>query len=273
MGEAIRTSAHSQNIWKMTIKELCKQTSGNLLNIYFTAGFPELNSMQVLLEALAASSVDMVEIGIPYSDPLSDGPVIQDSNSIALKNGISLNLIFDQLSKINTSTPKIMMGYYNTILQFGMEKFCQKCPQTGVSGIILPDLPIDLWLMEYKSIFDKYDLSNIFLITPETSTERIHYIDENSTSFIYAVSSSGTTGTKQGIQGAESYLKRIHDLSLKHPVLVGFNISKTEDFDFACRYAQGGIIGSAFIKHIKNSNKLFDDTQSFVSRITQNTRS
>ena len=162
MDEAIKTSALSQNIWKMTIKELCKQASRNLLNIYFTAGFPELNSMQVLLEALAASKVDMVEIGITYSDPLSDGPVIQNSNSIALKNGITLQLIFNQLSKINTPTPKIMMGYYNTILQFGVERFCQKCAETGISGLILPDLPIDIWLTDYKTIFDKCCLVIIF---------------------------------------------------------------------------------------------------------------
>jgi len=251
----------------MTIQELFKQAKRPLLNIYFTAGFPELNSMPVLLETLSVSGVDMVEIGIPYSDPLSDGTVIQNSNSIALKNGIALSMIFRQLKKSPTSIPKIMMGYFNTVLQYGMEHFCRKCYETGVSGVILPDLPINIWLNQYKSIFEEYGLSNIFLITPETTDERIRFIDRYSTSFIYAVSSSGTTGRIHGIRDCEDYLKRINGLSLNHPVMVGFNIRNADDFYFACKYTHGGIIGSAFIKHIKNSKDIISDTKQFVSLI------
>lgn len=254
----------------MNIKELFKLKKESLLNIYFTAGYPGIDSMPILLDNLYDSGVDMVEIGIPYSDPLSDGPTIQGSNSIALKNGISLSLIFEQLRDHPTEIPKIMMGYFNSVLQFGVERFCQECFACGVSGVILPDLPMDLWIEKYKSIFDNYDLSNIFLITPETNDERIRFIDQHSTSFIYAVSSSGMTGGEQGIQGAESYLKRIKQLSLEHPLMVGFNISKATDFDFACEYAHGGIIGSAFIKHIANSKNLVQDTHNFISSILQN---
>ncbi len=253
----------------MTIQEIFKQPPRPLLNIYFTAGFPKLNSMPVLLETLAESGVDMVEIGIPYSDPLSDGPIIQNSNSLALKNGITLNMIFEQLVENPTDIPKIMMGYFNTVLQYGMEQFCQKCAHTGVSGVILPDLPIEIWIDQYKPTFEKYGLSNIFLITPETSDDRIRYIDSHSSSFIYAVSSSGTTGRNQGFRRAEKYLKHINGLSLNHPVMVGFNISNADDFTYVCKYAQGGIIGSAFIKYIENSNDITYDTKQFVSLITK----
>jgi tryptophan synthase alpha chain len=256
----------------MNIQEVVKQDKDSLLNIYFTAGYPKIDSMPVLLDALSESGVDMVEIGIPYSDPLSDGPTIQNSNAIALKNGISLELIFDQLRAYPSVIPKIMMGYYNSVLQFGVEKFCQKCAECGISGVILPDLPIDLWLEKYKLIFDQYGLSNIFLISPETPEDRIRYIDDHSSSFIYAVSSSGTTGGEQGIQGSEVYLKRISQLVLKHPVLVGFNISKAKDFEFACKYARGGIIGSAYIKQLTNSHNIVQDTKKFISSIFQHTQ-
>ena len=256
----------------MTIRELFKQSKRPLLNIYFTAGFPELNSMPVLLDSLKTSGVDMVEIGIPYSDPLSDGPVIQNSSAIALNNGINLGLIFEQLTASPTSIPKIMMGYFNTVLQYGVTRFCEKCEHTGVSGIILPDLPIDIYLNKYQAIFEKHGLSNIFLITPETSEERIRYIDRHSTSFIYAVSSSGTTGKTKGIQGASNYLKRISQMNLSHSLMVGFNISTAEDFAFAANYARGGIIGSAFIKHIRNGTALSRDAADFVEMICKGIR-
>ena len=251
----------------MTIRELFKQKKKPLLNIYFTAGFPELNSMPVLLKTLETAGVDMVEIGIPYSDPLSDGPMIQNSSAIALKNGIDLQLIFKQLAALPTAIPKIMMGYFNTVLQYGVARFCKDCEQCGISGVILPDLPIDLYLKHYQATFEKHGLSNIFLITPETSEERISYIDRHSTSFIYAVSSSGTTGKTQGIQGAKNYLERISRMNLKHPLMIGFNISTADDFAFAAKYARGGMIGSAFIKHIQNGKSLALDTSDFVMMI------
>lgn len=262
-----KTSVLTLNLSKMTIQERLKQKKKNLLNIYFTAGFPQIDSLPIILESLEKAGADLVEIGIPYSDPLSDGPTIQQSNSIALKNGISLELIFEQLESSSSTIPKIMMGYFNSVLQFGMRKFCEKCAQNGVSGVILPDLPIDIWEQQYKSLFEEFRISAIFLISPETSEERIRMIDEKSTSFIYAVSSAGTTGTKKGILGAEGYLKRIQGLQLKNPVLVGFNIGSREDFEFACRFTNGGIIGSAFIKHIKESRDLTNDIIQFIDFI------
>lgn len=251
------------------LQELFQQNKKPLLNIYFTAGFPQLDSLPVLLNSLEEAGADMVEIGIPYSDPISDGPTIQHSNSIALKNGISLELIFDQLKTSSSKIPKIMMGYFNTVLQFGVETFCKKCASNGIAAVILPDLPLDIYQMKYQTIFENYGLNMIFLITPETSDERIHYIDRNSSSFIYAVSSSGTTGTKKGIQGAEDYLKRIQKLDLKSPVMVGFNISSPEDFQFASKYTRGGIIGSAFIKHLEKSKDLSQDIHQFIQYIKQ----
>ncbi len=248
----------------MTLQELLKHKNKNLLNIYFSAGFPQIDSLPIVLDSLEKAGVDMVEIGIPYSDPLSDGPTIQQSNSIALENGISLELIFQQLESSSATITKIMMGYYNSVLQFGMRKFCENCAQNGVSGVILPDLPVDIWEKQYQSLFDEFGISAIFLITPETSEERIRMIDEKTTSFIYAVSSAGTTGTKKGILGAADYLKRIQNLRLKNPVLVGFNIASPDDFRFACTYANGGIIGSAFIKHIKESDNLSKDISQFI---------
>lgn len=254
----------------MTLNELFKNKKKNLLNIYFTAGYPKIDSLPEILESLEESGVDMVEIGLPYSDPLSDGPTIQQSSSIAIKNGITTELVFEQLKTTQSTFPKIIMGYFNAVFLYGVEQFCKKCHEVGVSGIILPDLPMDIYKKKYEPIFEQYDLSFISLVTPETSEERIYQIDENSTTFIYAVSSSCTTGKGTGIQSSESYLKRLQNMNLKHPLMVGFNISKQEDFDFATKYTAGGIIGSAFIKHISNSNNLKEDIQSFINNIRKN---
>lgn len=263
----IKTSVLTQNLSKMRLQELFKQDQKPLLNIYFSAGFPQLDSLPMLLKSLEEAGADMVEIGIPYSDPLSDGPIIQHSNSIALENGISLELIFQQLESSSSHLPKIMMGYFNSVLQFGVEEFCKRCFENDISGVILPDLPLEIYQRKYQDVFEKYQLSFILLITPETTEERIRKIDEHSTSFIYAVSSAGTTGTKKGIQGAEKYLQRIESMNLKTPVMVGFNISRPEDFKFACKYTRGGIIGSAFIKHIENSKDLSQDSHQFINYI------
>lgn len=253
----------------MTLNELFEQNKRNLLNIYFTAGFPQLNSLPLVLNALEEAGADLVEIGIPYSDPMSDGPVIQQSNAKAIANGISLPLIFEQLEQHPSGIPKIMMGYYNPVLQFGMENFCKQCERCGVSGVILPDLPMELWEKHHKPLFEKHGLSNIFLVTPETTEERIRQIDALSSSFIYAVSSSATTGSKKGIREAESYLERLQAMNLNNPVLVGFNISNRADFEFASRYARGGIIGSAFIRHIDRSRDLKADIIQFVNNIKE----
>lgn len=251
----------------MTLKQLLALKKKALLNIYFTAGFPQLNSLPQIIHSLEKAGADMVEIGIPYSDPISDGPTIQHSNSIALKNGINLELIFKQLENLSSDIPKIMMGYFNPVLQYGVRKFCKKCAQNNISGLIIPDLPIEIWKSKYKSIFEEYGISTIFLISPETSEKRIRMIDEHTTSFIYAVSTAGTTGARKGILDAQNYLQRIKSMQLKNPVLVGFNIANSKDFRFACSYTNGGIIGSAFIRHIKESKHLDKSVSQFIKNI------
>jgi tryptophan synthase alpha chain len=223
-----------------------------LLSIYFTAGFPELNSTAKILNELDNAGVDMIEIGIPFSDPLADGPVIQDSSERAIANGMNVSFLFEQLKNVNTKAPLILMGYFNSVMQFGVEKFCKQSKSVGVSGLIIPDLPIEVYLKEYKHVFQKYDLKNIFLISPQTSNERIKLIDKHSDAFIYAVSSSSTTGTKNGVNAdKEKYFSRIKKMNLKNPVMIGFGISEKQSFNKACNYASGAIIGTAFIQSLK----------------------
>lgn len=253
----------------MMIRDLFDKATEPLLNIYFTAGFPHLDSMPYILAGLEEAGVDMVEIGMPYSDPLSDGLTIQNSSSIAINNGITTDLIFDQLANNPSEIPKIIMGYFNAVFIYGIEKFCKKCKANGVSGVILPDLPIDIYKEKYQAIFEQYEISAIFLITPETSEDRIRYIDENSTSFIYAVSCSSTTGKGTNILSTKAYLSRIKGMNLNCPLMVGFNISTKEDFEFASAYTAGGIIGSAFIKHIGDSKNLQEDIHSFIKSIRE----
>lgn len=213
----------------------------------------------------------MIEIGIPFSDPLADGPTIQHSGEVALENGMSLKLLFEQLKKYNlhkSTSAMILMGYLNPVMQYGIEKFCKDASELGVSGIILPDLPMNEYLQDYKSIFDKYNLKNIFLITPQTSDERIRFIDEHTDGFIYMVSSSSTTGAKTGIASEqEKYFNRIKSLKLKNPTMIGFGISDNKSFTKACEFANGVIIGSAFINAIKNSTDLPKDIAGFVKTI------
>ena len=253
----------------MILQELFNKRREPLLNIYFTAGYPQLESLPEILAGLEESGVDMVEIGIPYSDPLSDGPTIQNSSSIAINNGITTDKIFEQLANCSSNIPKIMMGYFNTVFLYGVEKFCKKCKTNGVCGVILPDLPLEIYQEKYQAIFEEYGIAIIFLITPETKKERLRYIDACSTSFIYAVSSSSTTGKGTDIRSAKAYLSRLKNMNLKSPLMVGFNISTKEDFDFIATYAAGGIIGSAFIKYIKDSKNLKQDTQSFIQSIRE----
>ncbi len=253
----------------MTIKELFKGKPKNLLNIYVTAGFPRLNSLTEIIPALSDSKVNIIEIGIPYSDPLSDGPTIQKSNMKALDNGITLDLIFEQLKEINTDVPLVLMGYFNSMLQYGIDNFVQQCTEAGVSGLIIPDLPIEIYLRDYKEILDKHGLSNIFLVTPNTTEERLQLIDQHSNSFIYAVSSSSTTGNNKEVDSAAAYLQKLKSQNLSTPFLVGFNIRNKENFQFVNQYASGGIIGSAFINHIADSNNLSVDTKAFVNSIIE----
>lgn len=228
-----------------------------LLSIYFTAGFPELENTASIIKSLAFSGVDMIEIGLPFSDPLADGPTIQKSSTKALENGMTTELLFEQLKSIRKEVdiPLLIMGYFNPILQYGIEEFCRKCQETGIDGLIIPDLPVDVYQHEYSHVFDKYDLINVFLITPQTSDERIRYIDSISKGFIYMVSSASTTGAINSFdQVQDEYFERINKLELRTPQIVGFGISNHKTFVQATKYANGAIIGSAFVKYLNENS-------------------
>lgn len=233
------------------------QKDKKLLSIYFTAGFPNLNDTVSIIKELEKNGVDMIEIGLPFSDPLADGPTIQESSTQAIENGMTTSLLFEQLKDIRKTVqiPLIIMGYFNPMMQFGIEKFCQKCVEVGIDGLIIPDLPLHVYETEYKAIFEKHGLKNIFLITPQTTNERIQQIDEISDSFIYMVSSAAVTGSQSGF-GSEQmdYFKRISDLKLKNPQIVGFGIKDNQTFLEATKYQNGAIIGSAFITFLKENS-------------------
>ncbi len=241
-----------------------------ILSIYFTAGFPELNDTTIILKKLQETGASMVEIGIPYSDPVADGPVIQQSNSIAIENGMTLKLLFEQLENLreDITIPVILMGYLNPIMQFGVEEFVVKCKEVGIDGVIIPDLPFQNYIEEYKEIFESNGIYNIFLISPQTSNERILQIDKDSKGFIYMVSSSSITGSAQKNQSTqEDYFKRVHSLPLKNKCLIGFGISDKTTFTNYTQLCDGGIIGSAFIKAISNSDDLPTTISNFVQSI------
>ncbi len=242
---------HLQNTMNRINQKL--KEDKKLLSIYFTAGYPDLNDTVQVIQDLEKSGVDMVEIGLPFSDPLADGPTIQESSTTALHNGMHTELLFEQLKDIRKTVqiPLIVMGYFNPMLQYGVEAFCKKCHEIGVDGIIMPDLPLDVYQNEYQAIYKKYGLVNVFLITPQTSDARIREIDEASDGFIYMVSSASTTGAKAGFGDTqEAYFNRISEMNLKNPQVVGFGISNAETFAHATQNAKGAIIGSAFIKHL-----------------------
>ena len=247
------------------------QQKKNIFSVYFTAGFPALNDTNSIIQELQAAGVDMLEVGMPFSDPLADGPTIQRSSEIALKNGMTIKILFEQLKNLKdpaAGIPLVLMGYLNPVLQYGVETFCKDAAALGVSGVIIPDLPVQEYLDEYCSIFEKYNLKNIFLITPQTSESRIRMIDENSSGFIYVVSSASTTGAKNEIDDSqEQYFKRINEMKLKNPTVIGFGIYDHASFTKACEYANGAIIGSAFIKAIGESKDLKKDIHEFVDSI------
>ena len=229
------------------------QEDKKLLSIYFTAGYPNLNDTVTTIENLEKNGVDMIEIGLPFSDPLADGPTIQASSTQALHNGLTSTVLFEQLKDIRktVSIPLILMGYFNPMLQYGVEAFCKKCQDVGIDGLIIPDLPVEVYHEEYKSIFEQYGLLNVFLITPQTSESRIRYMDSISDGFIYMVSSASTTGSQSGFGNEQTnYFKRIADLQLTNPQVIGFGISNHETFSQATQYAKGAIIGSAFINYV-----------------------
>jgi tryptophan synthase alpha chain len=254
---------------KNRLTELFKVRKNNLLNIYFTAGFPKLNDTVTIIKALEAAGADIIEIGMPFSDPLADGPTIQQSNEAALKNGMTIKILFDQIKDIRKEVkiPILLMGYVNPVLQYGIEDFCKRCHEIGIDGLIIPDLPLQEYNEMYRELFEANNLSNVFLVTPHTSVSRLKLIDESSEGFIYIVSTDSTTGNTKNINEAEHYFKRIKDENLSNPTMIGFNIRDNASFRFACNYSSGAIIGSAFIKVIKDSKDLEKDIKTFVSVI------
>lgn len=240
----------------------------NLLSIYFTCGYPELGDTTHVISALEKSGVDFIEVGLPYSDPLADGPTIQDSSQKALENGINLDIVFEQLMTIKATnkTPLVLMGYLNQMLKYGEEKFCQKVIDCGIETLIIPDLPMVEFENHYQKLFDKYGITNVFLITPHTSEERIKKIDSYTKAFIYVVASASITGAKGEISNQQiTYFERIKGMNLKSKLIVGFGISDKQTFNTACTYANGAIIGSAFIKNL--GEKGVDSIDGFIKPI------
>ena len=237
------------------INSLFEQKKENILSVYFTAGFPKLEDTVPTLQCLQANGVDLVEIGVPFSDPMADGVVIQNSSHQALQNGMSIRKLFEQLTSIRADIhiPLVMMGYLNPVMQFGFEAFCKECHRVGVDGMIIPDLPMADFLAEYKEIAERYGLEFIFLITPETSEARIREIDSHTNGFIYMVSSAATTGTQTSFDNKLDYFNRINAMNLKNPRLIGFGISNKSTRDMVNRYSSGAIIGSAFIKALEET--------------------
>ena len=251
------------------ITNLFIKKSNNILNVYCTAGYPHLDSTLEIMKALQENEADMIELGIPYSDPLADGPIIQHSSSIALQNGMTIKKLFEQLKDFRKeiSISILLMGYMNPILQYGFEKFCTDVAAVGIDGLILPDLPEYEFENEYGAIIKKYGLDFVFLVTPETSNERIEKLDRLSSGFLYAVSSSSTTGSEKNMADVETFLQKLQKLKLKNPVLVGFGIKDKQTFEAACKYAKGAIIGSAYIKALEKSGNIAATTRSFLSSI------
>ena len=250
------------------IQELFQKKDKKLLSIYFTCGYPKLDDTTKVISALEESGVDFIEVGLPYSDPLADGPTIQESSQKALENGINLDIIFEQLKTIKgtNKTPLVAMGYLNQLLKYGEDKFCEACVACGIDTVILPDLPMVEFENHYQQLFEKYGITNVFLITPHTSEERIRKIDSYSKAFIYVVASASITGAKGEISDSQiEYFERIKGMNLQSKLVIGFGISDKATFDTACTYSNGAIVGSAFIKHIGESG--VDEIDNFIKPI------
>ncbi len=251
------------------LKELSEKKSSRVLNVYCTAGYPKPDSTLEVMKALQSNGADIIELGMPYSDPLADGPVIQQSGLISLENGMTIEKLFLQLKDFRKEIqiPVILMGYMNPVLQYGFEKFCAAAAAVGIDGLILPDLPEFEFETEYGEIIKKYGLDFIFLVTPETSEVRIKKLDQLSTGFLYAVSSSSTTGTDNNLTDVNNYLKRLKGYGLKNPILVGFGIKDKKSFDNACAHANGAIIGTAYIKALERSDNIETSTKTFLKEV------
>lgn len=257
------------------ISNLFKRKNKDVLNVYYTAGFPKLSSTVEVMNALVDAGVDLIELGVPYSDPLADGAVIQASSAKALANGMNINVLFDQVKDIRATgsnlknIPVVFMGYLNPILQYGFENFCKQTAESGVDGLIIPDIPMYEYEKEYQFIIKNYNLDFIFLVTPETSEERIKKLDSLSSGFLYAVSSSSLTGSDKDFSSVEEYLKRLKSYDLKNPVLVGFGIKDKTTFNAACKFSNGAIIGSAYIQSIEQADDINNATQKFIKSVKE----
>jgi tryptophan synthase alpha chain len=252
------------------LNKLFAEKPNNTLSIYFTAGYPELGSTLAIAEALEKAGADFLEIGFPYSDPVADGPTIQESSQKALESGMTLNVLFEQLKDLRSrvNTPILLMGYCNPMVQYGVERFCKTAAEVGVDGVIVPDLPMYEYENMYKDTLAKYGLSNIFLVTPQTSEERIRKIDGLSNSFIYLLSSSSITGGSLDVSDSiENYYKRIKAMHLKNPLIIGFGISNNKTYTKACEYANGAIVGSAFVKYLGSRPDYLEGIGGFIKGI------
>lgn len=252
------------------LHNLFKNKKSNLLSVFYTAGFPKLDDTASIGKHLAEAGADLIEIGIPFSDPIADGPVIQQSNKRALENGMNVKLLLEQVKQLRheISIPILLMGYLNPVVQFGMERFCEQAAAAGVDGLILPDLPLPEFERDYRKIFEENKLSVVFLVSPTTSAERIEKIDRLSNGFIYAVSASSTTGARKDFSEAQiAYFEKLKTMKLSNPLLIGFGISNQATFRAACQYAAGAIVGSAFIKILEGSTDLRKDIVEFVNEL------
>ena len=251
------------------INKLFQAKNKNILSVYFTAGFPKLEDTLPTLKCLQANGVDLVEVGVPFSDPLADGVVIQNSSQQALRNGMSIRKLFDQLTNVRETIhiPLVMMGYLNPIMQFGFEAFCAECARVGVDGMIIPDLPMADYINQYKAIAERYGLEFIFLITPETSEARIREIDGHTNGFIYMVSSAATTGTQTSFDSKVEYFNRINSMNLRNPRLIGFGISNKATLDTVNQYSSGAIVGSAFIKALNETQDVEKGVEMLLKRL------
>lgn len=252
------------------INDLFARKSHNILSVYFTAGYPKLEDTAAIIRLLEENGADMIEVGMPFSDPTADGPTIQQSSDIALKNGMTLEVLFKQLKDIRKSVkmPLILMGYINPVLHYGIERFCDQCRDCGIDGLIIPDMPLNEYDAHFRKYFEAAGLHNILLITPQTSEARLMEIDRNSGGFIYMVSSSSTTGAGKKVEDFRTdYFERLQQMNLKNPRLIGFGISDRETFANACKYSSGAIIGSAFIKALQQEGPLESRISGFISTI------
>jgi len=241
----------------------------HILSIYFTAGYPALEDTVLIMKTLENTGADLIEIGVPFSDPIADGPTIQHTNTLALKNGMTVEVLFSQLKNVRekVKVPLIMMSSLNPILQYGFERFCQRCKEVGTDGLIIPDLPVEEYIFEYKTLVEKYGLRNIMLITPASTDERIRLIDDHTDSFIYMVSSAAITGMNRNFAtDFESFATRLKAMNLKNPLITGFGIHDRNSFDQVCKFSKGGIIGSAFVRALDEERNVDRSVENFMSR-------